>query len=700
MAVDLEAIRRGITDELEPARGERGKFYCPLCGSGKGPKKTGAFSIMADGIHGHCFSCGFHGDRFDLVAARDQITLAEATRRLIEKYQPGEIRSRRSSPEEDFSEPYRAEDAAADERRAQAMTDQAAAPAAGARDFSEYVARAHAALPGSAGETYLKGRGFTAETLERFKLGYDPEHFFPARGTFPAIVFPYDPTGRYCGWRAITEKHFDKPKAAEAGPEPVFNAGALYSGEPCFVVESQLDAITLEQHGGRAVAIGGTGGKYTLLRQLEKRAPAGPLILCLDYYNKELKEGPGLDPAGRKATAEIGEALEARKIFCVDGAAAIMGEGCKDPNEVLTTNGPEELFRVVAEVVADTRSEYDQQQHAAEAEREKRTGAGMVEAFFEDVQTRKYEPIPTGIRDIDAALDGGFMRQQLITLGAAPGAGKTALAQWIFEGLAGRGYDCVFLNLEMSRNQIMARSFSRFMAQRGTHISNIRMLRGYLWTEEQRAAIMAAKPEYTKQIAEHLIYNPDEITNSLDSILEYLEAEAQRAEAQDRPAPFAVIDYLQILKGGEREDATETIKRAVVTLKAYAMQHNTVVFLIMAHNRDSNKKGIITMESGRDTSAIEYSGDTQIGLTFTRCLPGWKNEKGEVQKKGKSPDDLTEEDRKWITLKIVKGRFGGTGRRVNLRFEGATMTYTQLFDDFTVVDEETPFDDDEPEARI
>lgn len=668
---DLQAIREGITEELQPAS-EPGKFICPICGSGTGPKKSGAFSLLPDKIHGHCFSCDFYGDRFDLVAARDRVTLAEATRRLIEKCQPGEARSRRSSAEEDFSEPYRAE-----------------APAAATRDYADYVARAHAALSGSEGESYLVGRGFTAETLERFKMGFDPEHYFPGRGTFAAVVFPYDPKGHYCGWRAIGEKHFDKPKTEEAGPEPIFNAGALYCGEPVFVVESQLDSITIEQSGGRAVAIGGTGGKNKIIKQLERRPPAGPLILCLD-----------MDEPGRKATAEIGAALEERKVFCVDGAAAIMGEGCKDPNEVLQTKGPEELAAAVAEVAEETRAQYSLQLQEAEAEREKRTGPGMVDDFLERVQTRIYEPIPTGINDIDAALDGGFMRQQLITLGAAPGAGKTALAQWIFEGLAARGYDCVFLNLEMSRDQILARSLSRYMAQRGRKMSNVRMLRGYLWTDEERADVMAAKEDYNREIASHLIYNPGEgITASLDSILEYLEAEAQRAEAQGKRAPFCVLDYLQILKGGEREDGTETIKRAVVSLKAFAMKHDTLVFLIMAHNRKSNESGAVTMESGRDTSAIEYSGDTQIGLTFTRCLKGWIDDKGVKHEKGKNPDDLTAEDRKHITLKIVKGRFGGTGRRVELHFEGETMTYTQTYKDFTVVDEETPFDD-EPQERI
>jgi hypothetical protein len=114
----------------------------------------------------------------------------------------------------------------------------------------------------------------------------------------------------------------------------------------------------------------------------------------------------------------------------------------------------------------------------------------------------------------------------------------------------------------------------------------------------------------------------------------------------------------------------------------------------MAHNRQSNESGTVTMESGRDTSAIEYSGDTQIGLTFTRCLKGWTDENGIKHDKGKKPDELTEQERREITLKIVKSRFGGAGRTVDLRFNGETMTYTQTFKDFAQVDVKTPFDEE------
>ena len=318
-----------------------------------------------------------------------------------------------------------------------------------------------------------------------------------------------------------------------------------------------------------------------------------------------------------------------------------------------------------------------------ETARQERTGPGMVDSFLQTVQTRRYEPMQTGISDIDKAIGGGFIRQQLVLLGAAPGAGKTALAQWIFEGMAKRGTACIFLNLEMAQEQILARSLSRMAAQQGAKIKAIEILQGYKWTSLQRAQIMGAAAAYKDEIAPRMVYNPQGVTANLDSILAYMKQEAQRAEAAGDQAPVCVLDYLQIVRGNDREDAAAVIKRAVDEFKAYAIKHNTLVFVIIAHNRESNKTGAVTMEAGRDTSALEYSADLQLALTYTLCMKGKDNQKP------KSPDELTQEEKQRVTLKITKGRFTG-GAVVDLLFNGETMTYTQIVKDFA---------DDEPRRR-
>lgn len=671
------AMARGIREEInarpliffyELKKSKNGMYVCPICESGMHKNQTGALSIRKTDNRVNCFSGHCFGEKGEDTLGALRRLMPEKSEREIFAYCGYDLTAEGAERSAVRTEkPTHRVEANCDVNQTQ--------------NFKEEIDRYAAALAGSEGEAYLRGRGFTVETMRRFKLGYDAE--------LHCVTIPYNPQGSYYGRRSTLPPPARPHDNLKGVQMPLFNAAALYSSDVCFVVESPLCAISIEQAGGAAVAISGTGGKGRLIDQLKKKPTAAALVLTLDN-----------DDAGRKAKEELGAALEEMGVFCTDGTSAIMGDSDsaddaayrKDPNEVLQRSGADALRNAVEETAAETRRYHGMTVQDAEAERMQHTGAGMVDSFLQAVQTRKYEPMPTGIADIDSALDGGFMRQWLVLLGAAPGAGKTALAQWIFEGMARRGTSCVYLNLEMSRDQILARSISRIAASQGNKIRPNVIMQGYHWTAEQQSAIRDAAEKYKAEIASRMIYNPDGVTPNLDSILAYIEAEAQRAEMAALPVPCVVLDYLQIVNGEPREDAASVIKRAVCALKGYAVRHNTLVFVIIAHNRASNATGAVSMESGRDTSALEYSADLQLALTFTKCL-----KRNGV--KGKSPDELTAEEKREITLRVVKGRFGGQGREVDLRFDGETMTYTQVAKGYTEVSEPTPFDEQRKPRR-
>lgn len=639
---------RPLTDFYRIEKSGGSLYVCPICGSGTHTNKTGGLSIRKKDNRVTCFARGCFGEKGTDTLGALRLLTGKTEREVFEYcgYPMDGARTPGAAP--------------VSPRPAAVTSERPKQKTVTTQSFAEEISRYAAALAGSEGESYLSGRGFTPETMRRFHLGYDAQRHY--------VTIPYNPQGSYYGRRSTLPNPVRKHDNLKDVQIPLFNAAALYASDVCFVVESPLCAISIEQEGGAAVAISGTEGKNRLTEQLKKKPTAAALVLCLDN-----------DEAGRKATEEINKALEEMQVYHVNGASAIMGESHdpadpeyrKDPNEVLQRSGADALRQAIMETAEETRRHHNMTAQEEEEDRQQRTGAGMVDSFLQAIQTRKYEPMPTGITDIDRALDGGFMRQWLVLLGAAPGVGKTAMAQWIFEGMAKRGTACLYLNLEMSREQILARTFSRITAQHGCRIRTNIILQGYRWTDEQQAVIMEAAEEYKQTIAPRMVYNPDGVTANLDSILTYIEAEAQRAEKAGLPAPCVVLDYLQIVGGDQREDAATVIKRAVSGLKDYAVRHNTLVFVIIAHNRTANSTGAVSMESGRDTSALEYSADLQLALTFTKCL------KREGQK-AKTPDELTNEERKLITLRIVKGRFGGMGREVDLYFDGETMSYTQL----------------------
>lgn len=330
------------------------------------------------------------------------------------------------------------------------------------------------------------------------------------------------------------------------------------------------------------------------------------------------------------------------------------------------------------------------------------SGSEVLDAFFKDVKTDSYKPLPTGIKDIDEALGGGFIRKTLVMLGAAPGMGKTALAQWIFENMAAAGSQVLYINLEMSREQLIARSISRqvFRDTQRTFDTN-KILQGYRWTQQDEEIIKDAADTYRRKVAGNIIYNPEGTTNNITSIMETLEAAADKAKKEGRPAPVVCIDYLQMIETNSK-DATEGLKNCIYLLKEYARKRDTVIFVIVANNRASNEAGAAGLESGRDTSALEYAADVHLGLMYTAIYKKWTyTTKGNVKpiiydvatirefkrayNEGREPENIQDtahrEQWKYLTLCINKNRFGINEKAAHLLFEAEHNIFKQTASD-------------------
>lgn len=324
-----------------------------------------------------------------------------------------------------------------------------------------------------------------------------------------------------------------------------------------------------------------------------------------------------------------------------------------------------------------------------DAEHERRMGEATQRAqeFLDRIRQRTYEPIPTGLIDIDKALAGGMMRGQLVILGAAPGIGKTALATWIFSNLALNRAPSLYLNLEMSYDQLSARRYSAALAEVGCKLTPADVLHGYARTPEEWEQIEKA----TERIVaiDAYLQSPKQILGNLDSIVKVINAEAARMEALNQRAPFVVLDYLQKVSGDSGEERTAVVQRAVSAMKDYALTHNTIAFVIVAHNREANKNGRISMEAARDTSDIEYTADLQLGLTYTGCLypmtrKGRDNKPYEVYR---TPGELTMSQKRFLTVQVTKARFGQQDVTAHLYFDGATMTFKQVGYDWIPLDD-------------
>lgn len=310
-------------------------------------------------------------------------------------------------------------------------------------------------------------------------------------------------------------------------------------------------------------------------------------------------------------------------------------------------------------------------------------GIQIFNDFIAKIQTEVYKPLPTGMQSFDEMLGGGIPRQSLVILTAAPGAGKTALTQQIFETMAAGGHGVLFFNLEMSREQLMARSLSRIIKKQGHNMSSTAIMRGYKWSGEQAEWVNFAGEEYKARIAKRMWYNPYDGTD-LDGILKAINDVAEKCKKADAPAPVVVIDYLHLVTANQQQEQAELLKKAVAGFKQYAINYDTFVFCIAANNRATNQSGQINLGSGRDTSAIEYSADIQLALNYRELAEPGKQEN--LKRNGKpysatNPNDmeiLQRMEPRHMVLQVLKNRMCGISPKLYMNFDAASSLFTAV----------------------
>ncbi len=619
--------QRILPQLLPPAKikvNGQNSFICPFCGHGThGDGLTYNPDSKNYGLH--CFgSCQFTGSDIDLYMQMQGIQnttegfiqavkeLAALDGLIIDNY--GSDNAARET------RPQTAPQAAPQ------MAEENTKPQPG--HYKAFIEECAANVAGAA--AYLEGRGLTTDSIKNSNLGYNKAQKFYDKETgqyieAEAVIFPYNGDYSYYAARSLNGKLFYKPNKKEAGSEPLYNIQALYAGDPCFICEGIIDAISIIQAGGSAAACNGTGSDK-FIAQVQEQRPTSPIILCFD---NDTANEQGHRP-GQEAQKKCAAALQAMGIPYTEAMFSLdkYNGPQKDANDLLNTNAEQLREDIKANISAAL-------------------PVTKIGQFLADIYTEKYKPVSTGIKSLDKLLHGGFIPQTLILLGAEPGAGKTALASMIFENMAKAGQPGLYFNLEMSESQLIARSISRIAyTNNNWPIDALDVLQGYRQEEMTRGVVQQAAGIYEKEIEGRLQYVDTEKTGAgVTEILKYMYSEADRALAAGKPVPNVCLDYLQIMTGEGREDPTEIIKRAIAGLKGYAKKYNAIVLAIMAQSRRANESKQATMTAGRDTSAIEYTSDLQIQLLREN-----------------------EEDNNEITLHITKSRFTQTNMHEGIKF--------------------------------
>lgn len=621
-------------------KSKNGFYVCPFCGSGSGKNGTGAFRIDDTGERWKCFSCNRGGDIFALIG----------TMKGVGEDTPEAFTETRKELNIDLYAEYTPvkEEAKAEE-----------APT----DYTTFFLQAAQNIEAC---DYLDRRGISKETQKRFCIGYVEQWKHPkAPNNAPATPRVIIPTSKESYLARDTREDAEAQyKKQKAGKIHIFNLMALKTGKPCFVVEGEIDALSIIEAGADAIGLGSTANVKTLLDHLKTEPTEAPLILCFDN-----------DSAGAKAQAELSAGL---KDLQIEFYTADILNGAKDPNEALVKDR-EAFTAAVNAAVNKKAAEY------------KQTSAGnRIDLFTESVRaSAKTPPIQTGFRNLDNALDGGII-PALYVLGAISSLGKTTFVLQIADQIAAAGQDVLIFSLEMSEFELMAKSLSRltFKHCEGKQ-QNAKTVRGLLngakysgYNYEEITLIERAKKAYG-EYAQRIYIKQGNISNTGVAAIE--EAVKQHISFTGN-TPVVIIDYLQIIKPfSDRATDKQSTDYNISMLKNLCRNYNLPIIGVSSFNRD-NYNSPVNMAAFKESGSLEYSADVLLALQPEGMTDG-PDENGKMLTGDKLKAHNTDKVNKCkaasernVELVILKNRNGSTNKTLRFR-------YFAMFNSFEEVEE-------------
>lgn len=435
---------------------------------------------------------------------------------------------------------------------------------------------------------------FVEDSVERFGCGGD---YFAKRGIPQALcekhrlfqrdgraylpVFQGGKCVSYCA-RAIDGR---KPRYRNSpGSMAVFGADALQKQEgDLLVAESIFDALSAEACGVDAVALCGAANTGKLLELCGKNPGLASRRFLL---------AGDRDSAGERMNSELERELGKLGISCV--RVRIPGDA-KDLNEALV-KGRDAL-----------RDALNPSAQAYEVP----CAASLLEKLRTPEKEQRGQAVPTGFGGLDKILGGGLY-PGLYVLGAVSSLGKTSFVLQVADAIAESGRDVLYFTLEMSRLELISKSVSRISyGMDGTSGRMKGLTMRQVMSGERTSLLERALERYGRGPGQRLFFVEESVGTG------DIRARTERHIQARGTRPVVMVDYLQILRPADgRATDKQNTDRAVVELKRLSRDYDIPVLAVSSFNRE-NYRNTVSMESFKESGAVEYSSDVLLGMQLT-----------------------------------------------------------------------------------
>ena len=563
-------------------------YICPICGSGSGKNGTGI--TTKDGIHFTCWvGCFTNKDIFDIIGLQYGLSsFGEKFQKTAELFELSQF----DTPKEKTSVLSQDNET----------------------DYTNFFLQAHQHISET---TYH--RGISPKTLNRFNIGYVAEWKHPKVPKMQPsqrLIIPtgkhsylarYAGEGNYINYRGIAENK------SKVGHTQIFNAQALKNADqPIFVVEGEIDALSIIDIGGEAIGLGSISNTKKLLSLLKENKPVQPLIISMDNDS---------DSRTKERVLQIEQQLcNDIKQLGISCCIRTITNKYKDANEFFMTD-KENFSLTVNSIIKEVETSILETQETEQDILQRKSALYAIMKLKEKLKDSRQEFFSTGFASLDTILDGGLY-SGLYCIGAVSALGKTTFCLQMAENIAQAGHDVLIFSLETSEDELIAKGISRltciYSLQEYGNTEYAKTTRGILtgsryesYDKTEMNVIKKAISEYEKY-GEHIY-----ITEGMGDIgINEIKDNVERYIRLTGKYPVVFIDYLQIISPANfKYTDKQNIDKNVLELKRLSRDCHIPIVSISSFNRE-NYTAPVNLTSFKESGAIEYSSDVLIGLQY------------------------------------------------------------------------------------
>lgn len=666
---------------------------CPLCGH------NDCFDVMPAGTKGHehewfkCQSCGKTGSIIDfycLLNNLDPNNKADQSKALNEFCKTYGIENNINYQER----PQNTSQSLSEPQKAIYSTDKHNKVVQEVKkeyDFTELAEKLHKNLiSNELAMKYFLDRGIEEEIIKKFKLGFATGGVNEAFKDYPEFQQNYNDIAKEkaecykfyipmfnnngkCDYiltrldnnvlkyklRNNILKRTDKDGKEIKYPKTInlkgvstkiYNLEQAMKEKTIYITEGWCDALSIETFGlteTGAVALNSVASVNLFIKKIQEYK---------DYQTKFYVIALDNDEAGKRARKELEEKL--LELKCRVKHLYIDDPNSKDVNDLLINETSlllEKMLKIGTEI---------------EQEKEKilieNSCYSFLDATLNRFESNKNRKIPsTGFKCLDDSLGGGLYNS-LYVVGGITGLGKTSIVLNIAENLAAAGEDILFISLEMSREELIAKSLARYVREstdtrykKAKYLSQREIQNGHFDISDGNFQIALKK---YREISKNIFVQEANFNYNTEKIREdIINHKMIRGKA-----PILIVDYLQVLPCmKDYLDDKKNIDFNMTELKRISREYDTPVIAISSINREYYKKQI-DFNAFKSSGNIEFTADVVIGLqySFMEDIGNMKdNEILDLYKEAKI------EFPRQVQTVVLKNRNGSIGKSTHFQYE-------------------------------